>query len=262
MPVDSPFSPRGPDAGALDAWLRAFLPGARLERAGLPLVPELDLWLINADYPVGPLPPEVARQLMEDPPYWAFCWGSGAVLARWLLDHPDSVRGRTVLDFGAGSGVVAVAAALAGARRAVACDLDGRSLQAARANAQLNGVQVETCADYFAFAGDIDLILAADVLYDRDNLAFLEKFRARSAGGGFARAGFPRAGLRALVVTGLRRGARSRRGRMGQARDGLPRRAHSEKRSMNAAASFSTIRRAPRSARAASAEPIASISTR
>jgi len=180
MPVDSPFSPRGPDAGALDAWLRAFLPGARLERAGLPLVPELDLWLINADYPVGPLPPEVARQLMEDPPYWAFCWGSGAVLARWLLDHPDSVRGRTVLDFGAGSGVVAVAAALAGARRAVACDLDGRSLQAARANAQLNGVQVETCADYFAFAGDIDLILAADVLYDRDNLAFLEKFRARA----------------------------------------------------------------------------------
>jgi predicted nicotinamide N-methyase len=178
MPVESPLHSR--DAVALDAWLRAFLPGARLEQTRLPLLPALRLWLINADYPVGPLPPEVARQLMEDPPYWAFCWGSGAVLARWLLDHPEAVRGRTVLDFGAGSGVVAVAAALAGAQRAVACDLDGRSLQAARANALLNGVQVETCADYFAFAGDIDLILAADVLYDRDNLPFLQAFRTRA----------------------------------------------------------------------------------
>lgn len=168
------------DAAALDAWLCAFLPGAHLVASALPLVPELKLWLINADYPVGPLPAEVARQLMDDPPYWAFCWGSGAVLARWLLNHPESVRGRTVLDFGAGSGVVAVAAALAGAKRAVACDLDGRSLLAARANALLNGVCVETCADYFAFDGNVDLILAADVLYDRENFPFLEKFRARA----------------------------------------------------------------------------------
>lgn len=168
------------DVAALDDYLRGLLPGARLQAGALPLVPELRLWLINADYPVGPLPAEVARTLMEAPPYWAFCWGSGAVLARWVLDHPEAVRGKTVLDFGAGSGVVAVAAALAGARRAVACDLDPRSLAASRANARLNGVEVELSDDYFAFAGDIDLVAAADVLYDRDNLPFLASFRARA----------------------------------------------------------------------------------
>lgn len=169
-----------PDAQSLDAGLRGLLPGAHLVPAALPLVPELRLWLINADYPAGPLPPEVARTLMESPPYWAFCWGSGAVLARWLLDHPQAVHGRTVLDFGAGSGVVAVAAARAGARRAIACDIDPQSLAAARANARLNGVSVELSPDYFTFDGDIDLIAAADVLYDRENMPFLADFRRRA----------------------------------------------------------------------------------
>ncbi len=169
------------DAQALDASLRRLLDGARLEATALLLVPELRLWLINADYPVGPLPPIVAHMLMESPPYWAFCWGSGAVLARWLLDHPDAVRGKTVLDFGAGSGVVAVAAALAGAKRAIACDIDPQSLLASRANARLNGVKIECCDDYFRFEGHADLIVAADVLYDRDNLPFLRDFRVRAA---------------------------------------------------------------------------------
>ena len=168
------------DAAALDQYLQALLPGARLVATGLPLVPEIRLWLVNSDYPAGPLPAEVARTLMEAPPYWAFCWGSGAVLARWLLDHPGSVRGRTVLDFGAGSGVVAVAAALAGARRAIACDLDPRSLAAARANARLNGVEVELSEDFFASTDAADIILAADVLYDRDNMPFLAEFRRRA----------------------------------------------------------------------------------
>lgn len=173
-------SPACPDAHALDGALRALLPGARLQPTALPLAPEIRLWLINADYPVGPLPAEVARTLMEAPPYWAFCWGSGAVLARWLLDHPEAVRGRTVLDFGAGSGVVAVAAALAGAKRAIACDIDPQSLAASRANARLNGVEIATPADYFACAGEIDLVVAADVLYDRDNMPFLRHFRRRA----------------------------------------------------------------------------------
>lgn len=168
------------DSHQLDAALRALLPGARLTPTALPLVPELQLWLINADYPVGPLPPAVTRVLMEAPPYWAFCWGSGAVLARWLLDHPEEVRGKTVLDFGAGSGVVAVAAALAGARRAIACDLDPQSLAAARANARLNRVQIGESADFFRLAEPVDLIVAADVLYDRDNLPFLAAFRERA----------------------------------------------------------------------------------
>lgn len=177
MPLVDPCA----DAHELDCYLRDLLPGARLEATALPQVPELRLWLINADYPVGPLPADVARTLMDAPPYWAFCWGSGAVLARWVLDHPEAVRGRTVLDFGAGSGVVAVAAALAGAARAVACDLDPRALAAARANARLNGVSLELSPDFFAFAGGIGLLAAADVLYDRDNLPLLAAFRRRAA---------------------------------------------------------------------------------
>lgn len=173
-------SPACPDARPLDGALRVLLAGARLEATALPLVPEIRLWLINADYPVGPLPPEVARTLMEAPPYWAFCWGSGAVLARWLLDHPEEVCGRTVLDFGAGSGVVAVAAALAGAKQAIACDIDPQSLAASRANARLNGVTIATSADYFACDDDIDLVVAADVLYDRENMPFLRHFRDRA----------------------------------------------------------------------------------
>ena len=99
------------------------------------------------------------------------------MLARWLLDHPEAVRGKTVLDFGAGSGVVAVAAALAGARRAIACDIDPQSLAAARANARLNRVQIGELADFFRLAEPVDLVVAADVLYDRDNRPFLAAFR-------------------------------------------------------------------------------------
>lgn len=173
-----PAAPPCVDACALDAHLRALLPAARLVATALPLVPEIRLWLINADYPCGPLPASVAHTLMENPPYWAFCWGSGAVLARWMLDHPERVRGRTVLDFGSGSGVAAVAAALAGARRVIACDLDPLALLAARANARLNGVELETCDDFLAIRERFDVLLAADVLYDRDNLPLLARFRA------------------------------------------------------------------------------------
>ncbi|MEE9282240.1 MAG: 50S ribosomal protein L11 methyltransferase, partial [Myxococcota bacterium] len=70
-------------------------------------------------------------------------WAGGQVLARWLLDHPAAVRGKRVLDFGCGSGVVAIAAALAGAASVVACDTDGAALEACRENAVLNGVRLE-----------------------------------------------------------------------------------------------------------------------
>ena len=70
------------------------------------------------------------------PPFWSFCWSfcwsSGQVLARWILEHKEVVAGRRVLDFGTGSGIVAIAAARSGARRVVACDIDPVSLQAVR----------------------------------------------------------------------------------------------------------------------------------
>ena len=116
---------------------------------------------------------------MDEPPYWCFCWASGLVLARWLAEHPQWVRGKTVLDFGAGSGVAAIAAARAGAAEVVACDLDPLALQASRANAALNGVALEVSADFFAEADRFDVILVADVLYDRANLPLLDAFLTR-----------------------------------------------------------------------------------
>ena len=117
---------------------------------------------------------------MENPLYWVFCWASGQVLARFLLDNPQLVRGKRVLDFGCGSGVVAIAAGLAGAREVLACDIDSLALAATRFNAQLNGVELQLADDYFAVDGDIDLIIVADVLYDRENFSWLQRFVERA----------------------------------------------------------------------------------
>jgi predicted nicotinamide N-methyase len=102
------------------------------------------------------------------------------VLARYLLAHPELVRGKRVLDFGCGSGVVAIAAALAGAREVVACDIDPLALAASRVNAVLNGVSLTFAEDFHVVAGELDLIIVADVLYDRGNLAWLGQFLDRA----------------------------------------------------------------------------------
>lgn len=160
--------------------LREILPGARLELVSVDAPGALNLWLLNADYPQGELTPEQAARVMDNPLYWVFCCASGRVLACWLLEHPDWVRGRRVLDFGCGSGVVAIAAALAGAGEVIACDIDPDARDATAANAALNGVELELVADFADVAGPVDLLIAADVLYDRANLGWLERFRQRA----------------------------------------------------------------------------------
>jgi predicted nicotinamide N-methyase len=117
---------------------------------------------------------------MENPLYWVFCWASGRVLARYLMDHPGLVKGRRVVDFGCGSGVVAIAAALAGAAEVIACDIDPLALRAARVNAALNGVTLTLRDDFDAIDGVVDLIIVADVLYDRGNLPWLQRFVERA----------------------------------------------------------------------------------
>ena len=113
----------------------------------LPQCPDISLYLISEDYPRGRLPDEEMLAIMERPAYWAFCWASGQVLAAHLLVHPEICRNRTVLDLGAGSGVVAIAAAMTGASRVIACDLDHHALDASRINAEANGVSVELLDD-------------------------------------------------------------------------------------------------------------------
>jgi predicted nicotinamide N-methyase len=158
----------------LETLLKATLPMGRIEAQTLPGCPEITLGLINADFPLGPLPAEVMNAVIAQPAYWAFCWGSGLALARFLLDRPEWVRGRRVLDLGSGSGVVAVAAALAGAKRVVACDSDPAALRATGANAARNDVHVALCDDLASAGTDHDLLLMADVLYDRSNLPLLQ----------------------------------------------------------------------------------------
>lgn len=165
-------------AEKLQARLNATLPDARLVPSRLPLASEVRLWLLSADFPRGPLAADVAARVVAEPAYWAFCWGSGQAMAGWLLEHPETVAGRRILDFGSGSGVAGIAAALAGAAEVHACDIDADARLATTANAELNGISVTCWAD-LADVPDVDLVLLADVLYDRANLPLLDLLQAR-----------------------------------------------------------------------------------
>ena len=164
----------------LEALLHQVLPDAGVTPTSLPGLPELRLWLLDPTNLNRAFAGDETRRLLESPPYWGFCWGSGLALARWILDNPERVRGRRVLDFGSGSGVVALACSAAGAQRSIACDLDPGAQLASAANAELNGLPLELAADFHAVQGELDLIFAADVLYDSENHGFLETFCQRA----------------------------------------------------------------------------------
>lgn len=162
----------------LQAALSELLGDARLVVSELPEC-ELKLWLIDADNMDRAFSPEETRRILDEPPYWSFCWASGLAMARYLAERPEWVAGKRVLDFGAGSGIAGIAAVKAGALEVVACDLDPLALQASRANAELNGVELHYSSDFFAEHDRFDLILVADVLYDRANLPLLDQFLSR-----------------------------------------------------------------------------------
>ncbi len=159
---------------ALEQRLHRTLPDARIEVSALPGLPDLRLGLINADFPTGPLPPEVMHAVIAEPAYWAFCWGSGLAVAQWLKNNPAEVAGKRIADLGSGSGVVAIAAAQAGASAVYACDNDTDALYATRVNAELNHVRIEAVEDVAHLPGDLDVLFMADVLYDRSNFALIE----------------------------------------------------------------------------------------
>ena len=163
---------------SLQQALGELLGDARLCAERLPGT-DIDLWLIDAQNMDREFSPDETRRILEEPPYWCFCWASGLVLARWLAEQPEWVRGKRVLDFGAGSGIAAIAAAKAGAADVVACDLDPLALDACRANAEMNGVELTYSADFFQEEDRFDLIIVADVLYDRANLPLLDEFLSR-----------------------------------------------------------------------------------
>jgi predicted nicotinamide N-methyase len=121
------------------------------------------------------------------PPFWAFAWAGGVAVARYVLDHPEAVAGKRVLDVAAGSGVVAIAAALCGATAVRAAEIDDYAVAAIALNAGVNGVSVTAeCADLLdGDGGEAEVVLAGDVFYEREMAArflpFLERAHARGA---------------------------------------------------------------------------------
>jgi predicted nicotinamide N-methyase len=184
----------------------------------VPLVPEIRLHL--AAEPIG-LWQRTERDLGRTglpPPYWAFAWAGGQALARYLLDHPGVVAGRRVIDLASGSGLVAIAAARAGAATVTAYDVDPLAVAAIAVNAAANDVSVTgVCADILQPGGPpgpaAGVVLVADAFYQRELaasvLSFLDGARARGAAvlaADLGRAYLPRArltALRAYDVPGL-----------------------------------------------------------
>ena len=135
------------------------------EQAG-ELVPEIGLRLATT-------PREILREAAVNrdppgvPPYWAFAWPGGQALARYILDNPDEVAGKRVLDVGAGSGIAAIAAMRAGAALGIANDIDPVAATAASLNAEGNGVRLEvSCQDLLGGYPPAGLLIIGDLVYE------------------------------------------------------------------------------------------------
>ncbi|MGH7031455.1 MAG: class I SAM-dependent methyltransferase [Stellaceae bacterium] len=177
--------------------------------AAPPLVPEIRLYLATEITPIWQASEASLAQGDVPPPYWAFAWAGGQALARYLLYHPERVAGRSVLDFGSGSGLVAIAAAIAGAGPVLAAEIDPFAAAAIAANAALNGVAVEvTTADISdAALAHCDIVTAGDVCYERDmTQRAISWLRQRAEHGSVVLLGDP--GRTYLPETGLREIAR------------------------------------------------------
>lgn len=186
---------------------RAFiLANTRLQTP--PHTPELTLRLADEITPIWRMTEEALEQIGLPPPFWAFAWAGGQALARYILDHPQIVAGKRVIDFASGSGIVAIAAAKAGAAQVLAADIDPFCGAALAANAEANGVSCDfTDADLLdSPPPPADVILAGDICYEKPLAARVLAWlgAARGAGatvliGDPGRSYFPREGLDKLA---------------------------------------------------------------
>jgi predicted nicotinamide N-methyase len=123
------------------------------------------LWLLDIDAEGTRLDVAQISAFWQQLPYWAFAWAGGRLLAEYITQHPDTVAGKRVLDFGCGSALVGIAAAQAGAAEVWVADLDANALQAAQLNAAANSVSLQPVAAGQPWP-EVDVLLASDVLYD------------------------------------------------------------------------------------------------
>ena len=132
-----------------------------------PHVPEICLHLAGEAHELWRRTEEELAEIGLPPPFWAFAWAGGQGLARYVLDNPELVAGRRVLDFASGSGLVAIAAAKSGAAYVLAADIDPFCEAAVRLNAEVNDAAIEFCGrDLIGEDGGWDVVLAGDVFYD------------------------------------------------------------------------------------------------
>ncbi|MGB3418194.1 MAG: methyltransferase [Mesorhizobium sp.] len=173
-----------------------------------PHVPEIRLHLADEAHDLWLRTEEELAEIGLPPPFWAFAWAGGQGLARYVLDHPEVVRGKNVLDFASGSGLVAIAAAMAGAASTVAADIDPFCEAAIRLNTNANGVSVAfTRNDLIGHDEGWGVVLAGDVFYDASFagrlVPWFETLAARGATilvGDPGRSYLPKTGLEKLAV--------------------------------------------------------------
>jgi len=148
-----------------DAFIRA---NTRLRP--VPLVPDISIFVADEAVPLWQKTEEELNESGLPPPFWAFAWAGGQALARYVLDHPETVRGRCVLDLASGSGLVGIAAMKAGADAVTVADIDAFAISAAVINAEANRVSIATCRDDLLDApqpGRWQAILAGDIFYEQ-----------------------------------------------------------------------------------------------
>lgn len=173
-----------------------------------PLVPEVKLHLATEIVPIWQMTEEELEESGLPPPFWAFAWAGGQALSRYILDNPDIVRGKNVLDFGAGSGLIGVAAAKAGAKTVLSADIDNFAVEAIKINATSNGVEVEATAEDLVDVENRgwEVILVGDMCYERPLAERIEAWLRRLAAEGVTvligdpgRTYLPKTGLEKLI---------------------------------------------------------------
>jgi predicted nicotinamide N-methyase len=134
-----------------------------------PLTPEIRLWLADEAVPIWKKTEDELGAMGLPPPFWAFAWAGGQALARYVLDHAELVKGKRVLDFASGSGLIAIAAAKAGAAEVEASDIDAFAIAAIEANSAENDVIVAPRLENVIRADDgWEVVLAGDIAYEKD----------------------------------------------------------------------------------------------
>ncbi len=160
----------------INAYLDSRLPGARVIPQWLPDT-AVKLYLLDPSFDDRDLSQAVIEDVSENPPYWIFCWAAGRALAQEIHSGVIDVKGKNILDFGAGCGVVGLAAKLAGARSVTTCDIDPFANQIIQLHCLLNGVEVDISDSIATCARNFDMVLAADVLYEIQNLVWLDQLQ-------------------------------------------------------------------------------------